>query len=465
LRGFRPKLSLSTQFIVAAAVVLCLSMAVLGTWVNRQITRSVLTTSGLDALALIQAFIEPEVQDARADGALPARSHLALDALFVGAPIGRRIVSVKIWRPDGSVVYSSMSKDVIGQSFASTDVAKAASGELVSEFEDMVSSESAYEQSLRIPLIEVYAPLYRTGTGELLAVGEIYQDGEALATQLRVSRRRTWAVVCLTTLVMLAVLYAIVRRGSHTIATQRAELQHRISEVQEMASQNEALRIVAERTRLDANEANEELIGRIGLDIHDGPIQQLSLLMLRIGALRPPPGKGNEKAEKTWAAIRELATSVIQELRTLSTGLVLPEIGDLTVAQTIELAAERHENLTGTRVEVSLGRLPAMLPVAMKICLYRIVQESLSNSFRHAGGEGQQVGAALSGGQIAVSISDKGGGMKANAVSGMGTKLGLRGIRNRAQAFGGVAEIRSSGLGTTVVVRLPVDGAVGRDGL
>jgi hypothetical protein len=151
--AWRPRLSLSNQFLLAAALVLCLSMAVLGTWVNHQITRSVLATSGSGGVAFMQAFIEPEVQDILPDGTLPPRSHAALDGLLVGAPIGKSIVSVKIWRPDGTVIYTSMSKDVIGERFVSTDVAKAASGQIVSEFEDMISSESAYEQSLEMSLI------------------------------------------------------------------------------------------------------------------------------------------------------------------------------------------------------------------------------------------------------------------------------------------------------------------------
>jgi len=340
---------------------------------------------------------------------------------------------------------------VIGDKFVSTDVEKAASGTIVSEFEDMVSSESAYEQSLQMSLIEVYAPLYRTGTKELLAVGEIYEDGEALAAQLQVSRRQTWIVVCFTTLLMLSILYAIVRRGSHTISAQRAELQRQIAEVQRMASQNEALRIVAERTRLDANEANEELIGRIGLDIHDGPIQLLSLLMLRLGKLKGRP------AEKDYAAIRELTATVIDELRTLSTGLVLPEISELTVEETIRLAAERHENLTGTKVAIETKQLPQSLPLAMKICIYRIIQESLSNSFKHAGGIGQQISAAAFQNAISVTISDAGcGTTQERALKEHSTKLGLRGIQNRVKAFGGAARVYRTPSGTSVDVHLPI---------
>lgn len=452
LLRWRSTLSLSNQFLVAAAIVLCVSMAVLGTWVNHQITRSVLATSGSAGGAFMRAFIEPLIQDIRLDGSLPPHTHAQLDALLVNEPIGKSIVSVKVWKVDGTVIYSSMSKNIIGQYFVSNDVAKAAQGMIVSEFEDMVSSESAYEQSLQMSLIEVYAPLYRTGTKDVLAVGEIYEDGEALADQLRVSRRQTWIVVCLTTLLMLSVLYGIVRRGSRTIAVQRAELQRQIGEVQRMASQNEALRIAAERTRLDANEANEELIGRIGLDLHDGPIQLLSLLMLRLGKL-----KNGKASESDVAAIRDLTASVIQELRTLSTGLVLPEIGELTVEEAIRLAAERHENLTGTKVKVEFERLPQTLPLAMKICIYRIVQESLSNSFKHAGGCGQRVSVAIVADSIALTVSDKGQGLsQEDRLKWQSTKLGLKGIRNRVQAFGGMAEVRSRPSGTTVEVRLPI---------
>lgn len=450
--GWRRNLSLSNQFLIAAGLVLCLSMAVLGTWVNHQITRSVLATSGEAGAAFMAAFIEPVVQDIRPDGTLPQQAHAVLDALLVDEPIGKSIVSVKLWRADGTVIYSSMSKDVIGGKFVSTDVGKAASGKIVSEFEDMVSSESAYEQSLQMSLIEVYAPLYRTGTKDVLAVGEIYEDGEALAAQLQVSRRQTWIVVCLTTLLMLSILYAIVRRGSHTISAQRAELQRQIAEVQRMASQNEALRIAAERTRLDANEANEELIGRIGLDIHDGPIQLLSLLMLRLGKLRD-----SRASAKDYAAIRELTATVIDELRTLSTGLVLPEISELTVEETIRLAAERHENLTGTKVKIDMQNLPQAFPLAMKICIYRIIQESLSNSFKHAGGIGQKINATATKDFIAMAIADAGcEAAQERALKQHSTKLGLRGIQNRVQAFGGTVRIYRTSSGTSVDVHLPI---------
>ena len=455
-KGWLSGLSLSSQFLAAAAVVLCLSMAVLGTWINRQITRSVLAVSGSAGAAFLDAFVEPLIQDIGPDGRLPAESQKALDALlFDGQPIRRSIITVKIWRLDGTVIYVNEPKDLIGQKFASTDVASAAAGEVIAEFDDMTSRESAHEQQLGLSTIEVYAPLHRNTTGEVIAVGEIYENAEILDAQLELGVMRTWIIVCFTTLVMLTVLYLIVRRGSRLISRQRAELQARFRDSQQLAATNEDLRLKAERARLDANAANEELIGRIGLDLHDGPIQILSLLMLRLGRLRNG-GPSGENAANT-AAIEGLTASVIHELRVLSAGLVLPEIGDLEVGETIRLAAERHENLTGTKVDVEFGDLPQHVTGALKICIYRIVQESLNNSFKHAGGVGQRVRAELRGTHIVLRISDRGGpSSQRKSLAGDGSKLGMRGIHSRVETFGGTIAVRSQAGGTIVDVELPI---------
>ncbi len=451
---WRDRTSLSNQFLVVAAVVLCISMAVLGTWVNHQITRSVLATSGAGGSDFMMGFLEAEVQNLQPDGTMPPENHQRLDNLFVGTPLAKNIVSVKIWRPDGVAIYSSMAKDIIGQHFVSSDVATAASGKIVAEFEDMVSSESAYEQGLGKSLIEVYAPLRKVGTGDVVAVGEIYENAEALDLQLRSSMLLTWLVVCLTTMLMLASLYLIVRRGSYIIARQRSELGERIGDAQKMASQNEQL-------RLDANEANEELLGRIGSDIHDGPIQVLTLARFRLDEIARIWKRETTKPEAIEDHLNEATNTIaesIVELRHLSTGLVLPEFDGLSPRQVIELARDRHENITATHVDLVFGDLPSHLTGAMKICVYRIIQESLTNAFRHAGGVGQRVEVRKKGEHLWLSISDQGGRISKGANKSMHhIKLGHRGIRNRVQAFGGAVDIISTETGTVVTLSLPLE--------
>jgi signal transduction histidine kinase len=136
---------------------------------------------------------------------------------------------------------------------------------------------------------------------------------------------------------------------------------------------------------------------------------------------------------------------------------VLPELGELSASAAITLAKTRHENLTGTNVEADIRPLPKDIPDALKICLYRIVQESLSNSFRHAGGIGQRVEANWVDGTINVVVSDRGTGTTSEPVQRKSNfKFGHRGIRNRVQAFGGKVDINMDPTaGTKVSARIP----------
>eukprot|EP00873_Tetraselmis_striata_P031944 jgi/Tetstr1/452208/TSEL_039244.t1 len=452
------RLSFSSQFFVAAAIVLFVAMAVLGTWVNEQIKHSVLVTSGAQGANFMNGFLEPLVQDINPDGTLPPRTHAQLDTLFVGTPLGQTVVSIKIWvveATQATVIYST-TKDLIGDQFISTDVARAASGEVVAEYEDLISQESAYEQTLDMALIEVYAPLYRTGTDEVIAVGEIYENADALAAELTGSQLNTWIVVCLTTILMLAVLYAIVRRGSRTIALQRSDLQRHVAEAREMARQNTVLRVAADRARLDASEANEQLLARIGSDIHDGPIQLLSLFMLKFTSLE---GSGGDEGGR-HRSLQTLLDSALNELRTISSGLSLPEIEELSPREALELAVFRHEDIAGTRVKFEFGDLPDTLTHATKICAYRVIQEGLSNATKHAPGAAQTVSAGVIDGWLHIEVLDDGPGVPRTEIPvGGKDRLGLAGMRNRVGALQGTIELglAPGGVGTRIKVALPLE--------
>lgn len=453
-------LSFSSQFLVAAALVLFVAMAVLGSWITEQIKQSVLETSGAQGGQFMAGFLEPHVQELETDGELSEEAHRTLDALFIGTPVGDSVVSIKIWRADGTVIYST-NKDLIGQKFVSTDVAKAAAGEIIAEYEDLVSQESAYEQSLDVALIEVYGPLYRQGSKEVLAVGEIYENANALAAELNISRSRTWMVVCLTTMLMLAVLYFIVRRGDMTIVAQRSELRQHVQDARQLAQQNEELRLVAEKARLDASEANEQLLDRIGSDLHDGPIQLLTLLTLKLSNrnISKYVKEMPEGLPPLVASIRNIAGDAITELRNLSTGLSLPEIGGLSLREALQSAVSHHEDVTGDRVAVSFGDLPLHITEATKICAYRVIQEGLNNAYKHAKESAKSVVASASGDVLTIEVRDRGAKASKPVAGGVGRqKMGLTAMRNRVGALKGTVSVTTDEVeGTVVVAMLPVD--------
>src|SRR5690606_15972001 len=118
------------------------------------------------------------------------------------------------------------------------------------------------------------------------------------------------------------------------IHEQQSALSAKVKEAEEMATQNHTLRLAADRSRLDANEANEELLGRIGLDIHDGPIQFLTLIRFRLDEIAHNLSEDEGSTLNTPNELRELGdklSTIIDELRDISVRLVLPELGTLSL--------------------------------------------------------------------------------------------------------------------------------------
>ena len=458
----RTTFSISAQFIVASVVILCLSMAIIGAWVSHQIERSVMATSAANGAAYLRASLEQYVQSIGPQGQLQPEDIASLDRLFPRTTAGEQVVSVKLWHrnesADPTIIYSSMTEETVGEEHGSSNVDRAWMGHPVAEFMELDSNESRHEQSLQLPLIEIYAPLYRTGTNNVIAVGEIYHTGSVLAQHLRHAVILTWVVVCSTTLVMIAVLYLIVRKASILLHHHQTALDSKVQEAQEMAAQNHSLRLAADRSRLDASEATEELLGRIGLDIHDGPIQFLTLVRFRMDEIAQTLTASAASASASdLQELGEKLSSVIEELRDLSVGLVLPELDALSLAQTIELAVQRHQDLTGNHVLVKIDNIPDEIPAALKTCVYRVVQESLSNAFKHAGGRSLQVAASSSEGMLSVTIIDEGRAGTASRNLSEGGRLGQRGIRNRVAALNGSVSIQPYLTnGTAVSVELPL---------
>jgi len=94
--------------------------------------------------------------------------------------------------------------------------------------------------------------------------------------------------------------------------------------------------------------------------------------------------------------------------------------------------------------------------LAIKITVYRLLQESLSNSWRHAHGEAPQVQVKQSEGQIAMEITDHGIGFDLQAAAKSG-RLGLALMRERVRLLGGIFAIDSSpGFGTHICAHIPL---------
>ena len=125
---------------------------------------------------------------------------------------------------------------------------------------------------------------------------------------------------------MMLILFLMVRGASNLVNRYQSTLIQNMVEAKRLAAQNDRLRRLANDARLQAADSNEELLARIGQDLHDGPIQLASLLMLKV---TDPTATKQSEAGRSGApdpAIERLTRRILTELRNISIGLVLPEL-------------------------------------------------------------------------------------------------------------------------------------------
>lgn len=452
-------LSLTAQFLTFAALIMCGAMAILGQWLSAQIEAGQIRSRAESAGLYMHGFLAPHVRQLDDSPEISAENHLALDRLLINSELSDRVEGVRIWRADGTVIYST-EKSLIGKRMLTPDVARAFRGNIVAQLEREADDEDGIARSY--PLLEVYAPIYHDDANGVIAVGEFYEEAGEFLDGLAAAQRRAWVVVGLTTAAIMALLFMIVRRASKLIIHQQGRLTSQLAMARGLARQNRALGETADKLRISASQANERLLNRIGADLHDGPVQLLSLLILRLGQTsrqqRPSTSKATAKSAVNTGA-EQLAKQVLTELRDLSSGLILPELGHANLEQALKLAVTRHELATGTTVDATFEALPEQIDPSLKICLFRVIQEGLNNAFRHGEAKEQTVVVRASGNAITISVADSGPGpSEASDPHGRAHPLGLQGIRNRVEVFGGTIQLRRrEPRGAELIVEVPLE--------
>lgn len=448
-RFWARQLSNSTRFVIIAAVILGLTMFSVGNLVSENIENAAVNSAAAAGAQYMGTFLEPFVQEMSNSNTLSESSVQALDRLTQSHALKQHIVSIKIWRADGTVVYST-NKAITNHKFPLEHVGEALKGRVVTDVEDPSQDENEWERKLDLPLYEIYAPLRDAGSSKIVAVGEFYEKAESLKVEINRIRKEVWTVVGAATLAMLTLLFFIVRRGDKIIQRQQVALRLRLQEQTRLHISNAELQRKMATATQEFSRVNELTLRRIGADLHDGPAQLLTLILIRLDDLAENCSNVDQESMET---IRGAATDALREVRDLSRGLALPEINDLTLVEELHLVAQRHEQRTGTQVALNIGTLPKVTSMPLKLCLYRFVQEVLNNAYRHANGEGQTVQAKYINGILNISVRDSGPGLSDDAFeldkSGR-SRLGLAGLRYRVESLGGLFSIDSSAAGTSV---------------
>jgi signal transduction histidine kinase len=430
-RRWWSNLSLAKQFATLAIAALLPCSAFAGNWIAGQTHESVVRNTAATAALYMDGLVEPLVSEIETSGTLSTESREKLDKLLASSTADYKIVSMKIWMLDGTIIYSTF-KDMIGKKFpASESFVKATQGELGAEFENEPHEEDALERATGIPLLEIYAPVRDKLGRKIVAVSEFYANGENIEKDLARAALTSWAIVAAAAAAVVAFLSSIVARGSQTINAQRNQL---ASQVQDLEQLRDNLRMANENV---AN-SNEQILQRIGADLHDGPAQQLAYALLRLSKIRSQL-KEAKKDDASVENLRLVLTDTLRDVRNLSSRLQKPELSVLEIADVIQLAMRVHSDYTRSEVTFESKPHPIEVTQDVKMCAYRFVQEALTNAYKHAAGTEQKV--VLSGDdRVVITVTDGGTGFKPTSEVNRPNReagLGLRGMRSRVEALGG----------------------------
>lgn len=210
-----------------------------------------------------------------------------------------------------------------------------------------------------------------------------------------------------------------------------------------------------EATSLDAAvlQAQDEVRGAIARDLHDGPVQTLTAMIVQLELLR----RTGERPAAETATIEHLTASargVMSELRLMLYGLRSEHDHDPDVVAGIRPLADRFTEMTGIAVDVAAPETPLVLPLPKSVELRRIVGEALNNVARHAHATVVELTIQVVEQTLVVTVRDDGCGMQP-LLATPGT--GMRGMRERAAVLGARLTIDSTEPGTRVRLALPME--------
>jgi signal transduction histidine kinase len=220
-----------------------------------------------------------------------------------------------------------------------------------------------------------------------------------------------------------------------------------------------ANRELEEQRELQAQAAVAVERGRIARELHDVVAHNVSMIVVQAGAAARVLHGEQPDVRNALEVIAASGRETVDEMRTLL-GVLRSDDGPAALKPQPGLA-DLEQLVSGVReaglpVTLRIEGAPRPLPPTLDLSAFRIVQEALTNTLRHAGAARAEVTVRYEDGLVTLEIADTGHGPDGGPITGRGTGHGLVGMRERAAMLGGELEAaRADSGGFTVRARLP----------
>jgi signal transduction histidine kinase len=252
-------------------------------------------------------------------------------------------------------------------------------------------------------------------------------------------RRLLWQSLLLGVVVALTVVFRlrVLERRSEDQRALAAEAEQRMRELSQ--------RLVA---------AQEEERRSLSRELHDHVAQVLTALRMEVGRIERGRAPADVRLGSALAECKQLIDKMFRTVRDLALGLRPSMLDDFGLRAALEWHVRDFTRRYGAEVDLVVDGDCDTLPEQHRTCVYRVVQEALTNCARHARARHVQVSVSRLVDRLQVSVMDDGQGF---AVTDRREGLGIRGLHERVNELGGRLTISSAlGEGTTVAVGLPL---------
>jgi signal transduction histidine kinase len=243
--------------------------------------------------------------------------------------------------------------------------------------------------------------------------------------------------------------------GVALIAVARLRLLERRSDEQRAVAEDAERQMRLLSQRLVA--AQEEERRNLSRELHDHVAQVLTALRMELGRIeRTRPGD-DSRIGAAVTECRQLIDQMFRTVRDLALGLRPSMLDDLGLQPALEWLARDVRHRYGVDAALDASGDLETLPDRYRTCVFRVVQEALTNCVRHSQARAIHVSVTGHDDWLAIAVHDDGIGFdQARRRSG----LGLRGIDERVKELGGTMKISGkAGEGTTLQIRLPLTDA------
>jgi signal transduction histidine kinase len=227
---------------------------------------------------------------------------------------------------------------------------------------------------------------------------------------------------------------------------------------QAMAAEERAVHAERERESAARVAVAEERV-RVARELHDIVAHAVSVMVLQTGAVRHRLGDGTSEDAAALRRVEETGRTALVEMRRLVGAMRRPdEQAELAPAPGLaRLDALLDETRSaGLAVDLQVDGEPFPLPEGIDLSAYRIVQEGLTNTLKHAGAGQAAVRIRYAPSELRIDVRDDGAG----SAGGDGLGHGLVGVRERVALYGGeMCAENVEGGGFLLRTRLPLAGA------